>query len=72
MVHDNMYNVKYRQTDTLYEPVLLESLEQIRVSHATFKVMSFIDFGPCLESFGSLKKYIGWLEKPTDGYSEKS
>ena len=28
MVHDDMYNVKYRHIDTLYEPVLFEPLKQ--------------------------------------------
>ena len=28
-VHDDMYNVKYRQTDTLYEPVLFEPLSKL-------------------------------------------
>ena len=41
MVHNDMYNVKYRQTDTLYEPVLLK---QIRVSCAVFKVTSSVDW----------------------------
>ena len=31
-VHDDMYNVKYGQLDTLYEPVLFESLSKL-VSH---------------------------------------
>ena len=40
MVHDNIYNVKYRQL-----------LKQIRVSHAMFKMTSFIDFGLYSKSF---------------------
>ena len=39
MVHNDMYNLKCRQLDTLYEPLLFEPLKQIRVSHAMFKVM---------------------------------
>ena len=45
-VHDHMHNVKYRQSDTLHEPVLFEPLMQMIVSHAMFKVTSFADFGP--------------------------
>ena len=62
MMHDDMYDAKYRQTDTLYEPVLFEPLKQIRVSQAMFTAISLIDFGPYLESFDSLKRYIEWLE----------
>ena len=50
------------QTDTLYEPVLFEPLKKL-VSHAMFEVTCFIDFGPYLESFNSLEKCIGWLDK---------
>ena len=53
-----MYNMKYRQPDTSYEPMLLESLRQIRVSLTMFEVTSFIDSGPCLKSFSSLERYI--------------
>ena len=42
-VHDDMYNGKYREPDTLYETVLFETLKQFRVSCAKFKVTSFID-----------------------------
>ena len=28
MVHDDMSNVKYRETDTLYEPVLFDPLSK--------------------------------------------
>ena len=44
MVND-MYDVKYRQTDTLYESVFFESCKQIRISHALFKMASVIDLG---------------------------
>ena len=63
MVHDNMYNVKYRQIGTLCEPVLFEPLKQIRVSHAIFEMPSFIDCGLYLKSFNSLEKYTGCLEE---------
>ena len=63
IVHDDMCNVKYGQIDTLYEPILFEPLKQIKVSHATLKVTSFIDCGPCLNSFSSLDRYIWWLEE---------
>ena len=33
MVHGGMYNVKYRQPGTLYEPIIFEPLKQIRLSH---------------------------------------
>ena len=44
VVHDDMYNVKYRQPVTLYEPLLFEPFKQNRVSCAVFPVTSFIDF----------------------------
>ena len=43
------YNVKHRQTDTLYEPMLFEPLKKIIASHALFKVASFVDFAPYLK-----------------------
>ena len=52
-VHEDIKNVKYRQKDTLYEPVF-KPLKQIRVSCTLFKVTGFIDFGPYLKSFNSL------------------
>ena len=58
MEHYGIYNVKYTQPNTLYEPVLLKPLKQIIVSHAMFKVTSFVDIGPCLKSFSSLQRYI--------------
>ena len=58
MVHDDMYNVKCRQMDTLYESLLFEPFKQIRISHAMFKMTSFIDFGPYFKSFLSLEKYV--------------
>ena len=36
MVQDVIYNVKYRHPDMLYDPVLFESLKQIKVIHALF------------------------------------
>ena len=44
-MHDDMYNMKYRQPDTLYDPSLLESLKQITNGHAMFKVTSVAHFG---------------------------
>ena len=41
-VYDDMYSVKYRQPNTLYEPILFESLKQITVSHVMFKVIRFV------------------------------
>ena len=61
-LHDSMYNMKYRQTDTFYEPVLFDILKQIRADCAMFRVISFIDFGPYLESFTSLKCMLAVLE----------
>ena len=58
-VYDYMYNVKYRQTDNIYEQVLFQYLKQTRVNHAVLKVTSLIDFGMPLELFSSLEKYIG-------------
>ena len=58
MVYDDMYNMEYRQSDTLHMPVLFEPLKQIRVSHAMFKATSFVEFGPYLRSFFSLERYI--------------
>ena len=40
MVHDDMYNIKCRQPDSLYEPALFEPLKQIGVNHTIFKVTS--------------------------------
>ena len=57
-VHDNMDSVKYKQHDTLYEPVLFATLKQIQVSHAMFKVTSFDDFGQYLKSFSYLEWYV--------------
>ena len=54
-VHDNTYNVKQRQPDTLYEPVMFEAIRQIRVSCAMFKVTSYVDFEPYLKSLNVLK-----------------
>ena len=48
----------------MHEPVLIKPLKQISVSQALFKVTSFIDLGPYLESLNSFKKYIEWLKKP--------
>ena len=62
-VHNDMYNVKYRQPDTLYGPILFKQLKQIKVSCTMFEVTSFIDCGPNLKSFSSLKRYIKWLEE---------
>ena len=42
MVHDDIYHVKYRQLDHLHEPVLSESLKQIGVILALFKVISLL------------------------------
>ena len=58
MVHDGMYNVKCKQQDNLYKPVMFESLMQIRDSHAMFEVLSFVDFRLYLKSFHSLERYI--------------
>ena len=57
-VHDDMYDIKYRQTDTLYETVLFKSLKHIRVSCAMFKVTSFIYFALYSKLFDYLEKYI--------------
>ena len=46
MVHDDMYNVKCRQMDTLYEPVSFGPLTQIRVNQDLLKVTGVIEFGP--------------------------
>ena len=35
-VQDCMFNVTYRQPETLYKPMLFELLKKIRVSHAMF------------------------------------
>ena len=59
-------------TNTLNEPILFAPLKQIRVSHTLFKVTSFTDFVPHLESFNSLEKYIQMIIRTTDRYGEKS
>ena len=46
--------------------MICKPLLQIRVSHAMFKVTSFVDFGPYLKSLNSFKKYIEWLEQLSD------
>ena len=61
-----MYNVKYRQTDNLYEPVLFQPLETSRVSCTVFKVGSFLDFRPHLELLKYLENYIRQLEQLMD------
>ena len=33
-VHDDMYSMKYSQTDILDKPMLFELFKQIRLSHA--------------------------------------
>ena len=38
-----MYGMKCRQSDTSNGPVLFETVRQIKVSHAIFKVTSFVD-----------------------------
>ena len=63
MVYDDMYNVKYRQPDTLYEPIILEPFKQIRVSCIMFKVTRFVYFWPYLKSFSTLKRYVRKLEE---------
>ena len=70
-VHDEINNVKYRQPDTLHEPVLSESLKQIRVSHFMFRVNCCIDFRPYLKSFNSLERYIRWLQAQLGESSNK-
>ena len=40
-VHDYMYNVKNRQPDELYEPMLFEPVRQIRDIHSIFKGINF-------------------------------
>ena len=56
-VHDDMNSMKYRQPNTLYELVLFIPLQHI-VSHAMFKVTSFVDFRPYLMLFNSVERYI--------------
>ena len=62
MVHDYMYDIRYRVPDTLNEPILFEFLRWIQVSCAMFKMTSFVNFRPYLKSFNSIEKYIRWLE----------
>ena len=62
-VHDDMYNVKYRQHDTVYQPMFFEPLKQTKVSHSMFKVTSFVDFGPYLKSLSSLVRYTKGLKE---------
>ena len=38
--------------------MLFEPITQTRVSHAMFKVTSFVDFRPYLKSFDCLEDYI--------------
>ena len=45
-VHDDMYNVKYRKPDTLYEPILFQPLKKIRVSSAMFKQLDLLVLVP--------------------------
>ena len=71
MMHGDVYNVKYRQTDTLYEPVLFEHLKQIRVSYTTIKVTSFIDMDHIWNHLILEKNVLGDWKKTAGGYSEK-
>ena len=62
-MHDNTYNVKYRQFDTLYKSMLFEPLKPIRESHTTFKINSFVAFEHFLKSFSSIEIIIRCLEE---------
>ena len=53
---DDMHNVKYRQLDTFYGPILFKPLEQITVDHPMFKVISFVEFGPYLKSLSPIRR----------------
>ena len=63
MVHDDMYDVKYRQPDTLHESVLFKPIRQITESSAMFEFTSFIDFRPCLQAFNPIEWYINELKE---------
>ena len=63
MVHADMYNLMYRQPDTLHEPVLFGPHGQIRHSCTMFNAAGFVDFIPLIKSFHSLEKDIGWSEE---------
>ena len=61
IVHDGMYNVKYKQPETLHELVLFEPIRQIRINPMPFKVTSLFDFGPLkiVQFTGKLYKLAG-------------
>ena len=59
--HDDMYNVKFRQPDILYESVLFKAFHG--VCYAMFKVISFVDNMSYLKSFNFIDVCINWLEK---------
>ena len=59
-MHGDIYSVKYRQPDILYEPVLFEPIKQIVVSSTIIKVTGFVDFGTY---FYFPNRYIKWLEE---------
>ena len=43
-VHDDLYNVKYRQPDILLQPVLFELITQKIVSHVVPQGVLILDF----------------------------
>ena len=54
-VHGDMYKV-------IHDLVLFKPMRQIRISHATFKVTSFVDLRLYQKLFNPLECYINWLE----------
>ena len=71
MVHDDTYNVKYRHPNILYESVLFEPLQQIRISHAMFRLTSYTDFGPYIKVFLLLRKRYNMIGRTVNGHREK-
>ena len=50
----------------MQEPVLFKPIRQITVSHATLTVISFVDFGPYMNSFQALEIYVDRLKQLSD------
>ena len=56
---ESLYS-KTMERDTLLnmEPVIFEPLKSIKLSRATYKVTSYINFDPYLQSFGNYRTYL--------------
>ena len=58
-LEESLYS-RTMERDTLLntEPVIFEPLKSIKLSRATYKVTSYINFDPYLQSFGNYRTYL--------------